>query len=152
MSALTLTSPRVDFFGAYTTRGEGITQATYRYPRVVQTIHTLAKTRPSDDTYLSAQVNCSSSLAINQDKNNHSTTWITAIGGFQGGRLWSESAHGPPECSQGAGEKIKREFVPDLKDTWIHFDLRLFHTTELVTSGSRISIALFSPQLGPEFW
>ena len=33
-------------FGGFTTRGEGITNATFRYPDVVSAIHTLAATRP----------------------------------------------------------------------------------------------------------
>ena len=46
-------------FGAFTTRGEGITQATYRYPRVVKAIHHLASLRSGEarsEGYLSAQV------------------------------------------------------------------------------------------------
>ena len=37
--------PEGRLFGAFTTRGEGITQATYRYPKVVQAIHHLASLR-----------------------------------------------------------------------------------------------------------
>ena len=53
--------------GAYTTRGEGIAQATYRFPLIVKAIHRLAKTRPgggADEAYLSAQLNSAVFLPI----------------------------------------------------------------------------------------
>ena len=38
--------PRGRLPGGFTTRGEGITNATFRYPEVVSAIHVLAATRP----------------------------------------------------------------------------------------------------------
>ena len=42
--------PRGRLFGGFATRGEGITNATLRYPDVVSAIHLLAATRPKDFT------------------------------------------------------------------------------------------------------
>ena len=57
--------PRGRLFGGFTTRGEGITNATFRYPEVVSAIHVLAATRPKGFTsgsYLCVQLNAASSL------------------------------------------------------------------------------------------
>ena len=71
--------PRGRLFGAFTTRGEGITQATFRFPEIVSAIHLLASSRPSGfttESYMSAQLNASSSLPIHKDKNNFSRSWL----------------------------------------------------------------------------
>ena len=50
--------PRGRLFGGYTTRGEGLTIASYRFPQIVSAIHSIASTSPSgftDEPYLSAQ-------------------------------------------------------------------------------------------------
>ena len=52
--------PEGCLFGTFTTRGEGTTQASCRYPLVAQATHTLVATRPSeagDEGYLSPQLN-----------------------------------------------------------------------------------------------
>ena len=70
MCALTKV-PHGWLFGAFTTRGEGITQATFRFPLAIAAIMYLAATRGaaySDEGFLSAQLNCSTSLPIHQDK------------------------------------------------------------------------------------
>ena len=59
-----------------------MTIASYRFPQVVSAIHDIASTRPSgftDEPYLSAQVNASTSLPVDKDKNNHSFTWLIAL-------------------------------------------------------------------------
>ena len=94
--------PEGRLFGAFTTRGEGITQATYRYPKVLKAIHHLATLRSGEaenEGYLSAQVNRAKRLQVHKDKNNHSTSWLIALGDFTGGRLWLEDPlgqHPPP--------------------------------------------------------
>ena len=63
--------PEGRLFGAFTTRGEGITQATCRYPKVVQAIHHLASLRGGEascEGYLSAQVNRAKRLQVHKDK------------------------------------------------------------------------------------
>ena len=63
--------PRGRLFGAFTTRGEGITQASSRFPEIVSAIHLLASTRPSGFTsepYMAAQLNASPSLPLHKDK------------------------------------------------------------------------------------
>ena len=67
--------PRGRVFGGFTTRGEGITNVTFRYPDVVSAIHLLAATRPQGFTAepsLCAQLNAASSLPVHKDKNNFS--------------------------------------------------------------------------------
>ena len=57
--------------------------ASYRFPEFIFAIHSLAATRPSgfaDEPYLSAQLNSAMSLPVHKDKNNHSLTWLIAIG------------------------------------------------------------------------
>ena len=81
--------PEGRFFGAFTTRGEGITQATYRYPRVVEGIHHSASLRDGEaktEGYLSAQVSRAKRLQVNKDKNNHNTSWLIALEDFTGRR------------------------------------------------------------------
>ena len=62
-------TPRGRLFGGYTTRGEGVTMASYRFPEVISAIHSIAATRPSgfaDEPYLSAQLNSAMSLPSSQ--------------------------------------------------------------------------------------
>ena len=95
--------PEGRLFGAFTTRGEGITQATYRYPKVVQAIHHLASLRGGEascEGYLSAQVNRAKRMQVHKDKNNHSTSWLIALGDFTGGRLWLEDPLGQHQVKQ----------------------------------------------------
>ena len=90
--------PEGRLFGAFNTRGEGATQATHSDPQVVKTIHHLASLRDGEaqsEGCLSAQVNRAKKLQVHKDKNNHSTSWLTALGNFTGGRLWLE----PTSCS-----------------------------------------------------
>ena len=73
-------TPRGRLFDGYTTRGEGVTMASYRFP-VISAIHSIAATQPSgfaDEPYLSAQLNSAMSLPVHKDKNNHSMTWLIA--------------------------------------------------------------------------
>ena len=98
--------PHGRLFGAFTTRGEGITQAIFRFPLAIAAIMCLAATRGaaySDEGFLSAQLNCSTSLPIHQDKNNHGDSWLTGLGDYEGGRLWVESPFGiypPPNATE----------------------------------------------------
>ena len=138
-------------FGAYTTRGEGVTQATFRFPLAVAAIMCLAATRGSlgtDEGFLSAQVNCATSLPIHQDKNNHSDTWVTAMGDYQGGRLWVESpigAYPPPNPTEPWHHNLRGDYF-DIHNAWVKFSPRCYHAVEQVTSGKRVSLALFSPR------
>ena len=87
-------TPRGRLFGGYTTRGTGVTHATFRFPDVLKAIMSLSSTRPKDFTnapFLSAQLNAATSLLVHKDKNNLSRSWLIAFGDFTGGRLWVES-------------------------------------------------------------
>ena len=125
--------------------------ASYRFPEVISAIHSIAATRPSgfaDEPYLSAQLNSAMSLPVHKDKNNHSMTWLIALGNFTGGRLWIESpvgTHPPPLPRNSVEKKLRGEYL-DTKNTWICFDPQLYHAVEPVTSGVRVSLALFTPK------
>ena len=144
-------TPRGRLFGAYTRRGSGITHASLKYPDVLNAIHNIALTRPRDfttDPYMSAQLNDAISLPVHKDKNNLSMTWLIAFGDFTGGRLWLESPIGtePPPAPQTAWEKNLRGEYHSVLNTWVRFDPQLYHAVEPITSGSRRSLALFTPK------
>ena len=143
--------PEGRLFGAFTTRGEGITQATYRYPKVVQAIHHLASLRGGEascEGYLSAQINRAKRLQVHKDKNNHSTSWLIALGDFTGGRLWLEDPLGqhPPPNVTSEWQKSLRGSYYNVHNTWFKFDPTKYHAVEEVKSGTRTSVALFSPR------
>ena len=130
--------PEGRLFRAFTTRGEGITQATYRYPKVVQAI----------EGYLSAQVNRAKRMQVHKDKNNHSTSWLIALGEFTGGRLWLEDPLGqhPPPSVTSEWQKGLRGSYHNVHNTWFKFDPTKYHAVEEVKTGVRTSVALFSPR------
>ena len=143
--------PRGRLFGGFATRGEGVTNATFRYPEVVSAIHVLAATRPKGFTaepYLCVQLNAASSLPLHKDKNNFSRSWLLGLGDYEGGRLWVESPVGtdPPPCAVNSWQKALRGEFIDVRDKWTQFDPQLYHCVEPVTRGERRSIALFSPR------
>ena len=113
--------------------------------------HDIASTRSpgfTEEPYLSAQVNTSTSLPVHKDKNKHSFTSLIAFGNFTGGRLWIESpigTHPPPNPRNAAERKLRGEYHNTHK-TWMCFDPQLYHALEEVTSGNRVSIALFTPK------
>ena len=138
-------------FGGFATRGEGITNATFRYPEVVSAIHVLAATRPKGFTaepYLCVQLNAASSLPLHKDKTNFSRSWLLVLGDYDGGRLWVESPIGtnPTPCAVNSWQKALRGEFIDVKNKWTQFDPQLYHCVEPVTRGERRSIALFSPR------
>ena len=133
-------------FGAFTTRGEGITQATFRFPEIVS-----ASSRPSGFTtepYMSAQLNASSSLPIHKDKNNFSRSWLIGFGSCEGGRLRVEDPLGtePPPCISADWQKALRGCYHDVRGTWVQFDPQLYHCVEPVKKGERRSVALVTPR------
>ena len=143
--------PEGRLFGAFTTRGEGVTQATFRFPLAVTALMKLASTREgpcADEGFLSAQMNCGISLPVHKDKKNHGETWLIGLGDYKGGRLWIESPcgrHPPPIITKKWQESLRGDLV-DVRDKWFKFDPRCYHAVEPVTGGRRVSIALFSPR------
>ena len=132
--------PEGRLFGAFTTRGEGITQATFRFPLAVKALMVLASTREgpcADEGFLSAQVNCGISLPVHKDKNNHGETWLIGLGDYTGGRLWIESPcgqHPPPVIARKWQESLRGDLV-DVRNKWYRFDPRCYHAVEPVESG-----------------
>ena len=116
--------PQGRLLGAYTTRGEGIAQATYRFPLIVKAIRR------------SAQLNSAVFLPIHQDKRNYGKTWLIALGSFTGGGLWLESPVGsfPPLCAKEQWQKNLRGDYHDVSNNWHNFDPTLYHAIEPVTS------------------
>ena len=77
--------PRGRSLGGFTTRGDGITDATLRFPEVLSTIHLLASSRPKGfiaEPYLSAHLNAATSSPLRRDKNNFSRSWLLGIGNY----------------------------------------------------------------------
>ena len=146
-------TPRGRLFGAYTTRGVGITHAAFRFPEVTQALISFASSRPRDfaqEPFLSAQLNAARSLPVHKDKNNHSMSWLIAFGDFSGGRLWIESplgSHPPPNPTCDWQKKLRGDYI-DVRNRWVSFDPSTYHAVEDVTSGTRRSLTLFSPK----FW
>ena len=99
-------------FGAFTTRGEGITQATFRFPLAVKALMMLASTREgscADEGFLSAQVNSGISLPVHKDKNNPWRNLVDRLRGLRGWKLWIESPcgkHPPPVIARKWQEEI----------------------------------------------
>ena len=82
--------PQARLFGAFTSRGEGITQATFRFPLAITANMCLAATRAAaktDEGFLSAQLN------IHQDKNNYGDSWLTGLGDYEGSKVPLELIH-----------------------------------------------------------
>ena len=142
--------PEGRLFGAFTARGEGITQATHRYPKAVQAIHHLASLRGGEaksEGYLSAQVNRAKRLQVHKDKSNHSTSWLIALGDFTGGRLWLVDPLGqhPPPCVTSEWQKRVRGSFHNVHDNWFKFDPTKHHAVEILLSGSMVSGVLETP-------
>ena len=90
------------------------------------------------------------SLPVHKDKNNLSRSWLIAFGDFTGGRLWVESplgSHPPPNPNCDWQKKLRGDFY-DVQNKWVCFDPSLYHAMEEVRSGTRRSLALFTPK----FW
>ena len=52
----------------------------------------------------------------------------------------------PPPCTKEQWQKSLRGDYHDVSNKWLNFDPTLYHAVEPVTSGHRVSIALFSPK------
>ena len=87
-------------------------------------------------------------MQVHKDKNNHSTSWLIALGDFTGGRLWLEDPLGqhPPPCVTSEWQKGLRGSYHNVHNTWFKFDPTKYHAVEEVKSGTRTSVALFSPR------
>ena len=126
-------------------------KSSYRYPKVVRAIHHLASLRGGEaksEGYLSAQVNTAKRLHVHKDKNKHSTSWLIALGDFTGGRLWLEDPLGqhPPPCVTSEWQRDLRGSFHNVHNSWFKFDPTKYHAVEKVKSGTRTSVALFSPR------
>ena len=143
--------PEARLFGAFNTRGEDIASATYRYPKVVEAIHHVARLRDVEarsEGFLSAQVNRAKKLQAHKDKNNQSTSWLIALGDVAGGRLWLEDPldQHPPPCVTSEWQKGLRGSFHNVHNTWFKFDPTKYRAVEEVKSGTCTSVALFSPR------
>ena len=69
-----------------------------------------------DEGYLSTQLSRVKSVPVHKDSNNHSHSWLTALGNFEGGRFWLEGPLGvypPPVITEkltalSEGELLRR--------------------------------------------
>ena len=117
----------------------------------MKAIHHLASLRDGEarsEGYLAAQVNRAKKLQVQKDKNNHTTSWLIALGNFTGGRLWLEDPLGqhPPPVITSKWQKSLRGSFHNVHNTWFKLDPTKYHAMEEVKSGTRTSVALFSPR------
>ena len=87
-------------------------------------------------------------LQVHKDKNNHSTSWLIALGDFAGGRLRLEDPLGqhPPPVVTSEWQKSLRVSFQNVHNTWFKFDPTKYHAVEEVKSDTCTSVALFSPR------
>eukprot|EP00971_Amphidinium_carterae_P327314 6458609-Amphidinium_carterae.1 len=114
--------------GAFTTRGRGITVASYERSPLVDAIHALAKSRPPGlrMPYLAAAIT-RGPVGLHVDK-NYGISMTTSLGEFVGGFLSIQGiAHNP-------------------SGHWIVFDPSAPHEVTPLEWGSRTSITLYSPR------
>eukprot|EP00971_Amphidinium_carterae_P032539 640725-Amphidinium_carterae.1 len=125
-------TPRSRLFGAYCTRGTGITLSTTRYPSIVQACLGIAETRSKRYPFASMQLTTHSYLPCHQDKNNVGCSWLIGLGTYTGGRLWHQTptgAHPPPVTKHDWEKKLRGDYV-DVNHTWHCFDGNLYHAVE----------------------
>ena len=93
-------------------------------------------------------VNRAKRLHVHKDKNNHSTSWLIALGDFAGGRLWLEDPLGqhPPPCVTSEWQRGLRGSFHNVHNAWFKLDPTKYHAVEEVKSGPRTSVLLFSPR------
>eukprot|EP00971_Amphidinium_carterae_P263535 5228263-Amphidinium_carterae.1 len=77
--------PRSRLFGAFCTRGCGITQSTTQYPQVVKACLDAAATRKYSYPFAAMQLTTHTYLPCHQDKNNFGYSWIIGLGEYSGG-------------------------------------------------------------------
>eukprot|EP00971_Amphidinium_carterae_P042186 828954-Amphidinium_carterae.2 len=72
-------------------RGSGVTQATYRFPKLLEARHRLACTRPTSHAtapYAAGQLTQAQFLPCHRDVRNLGISWLIGLGDYEGGRLW----------------------------------------------------------------
>ena len=134
-------TPRGRLFGAYTIGA---------FPKLFRQLSRLPLPGllAMNQSFFFAQLNAANSLPVHKDKNNAGRSWLIAFGDFDGGRLWLELPIGtepPPEPAADWHRKLQGEYHC-VKNKWVCFDPALFHAVERVRSGTRRSLALFSPK------
>eukprot|EP00971_Amphidinium_carterae_P338220 6475462-Amphidinium_carterae.1 len=160
--------PRTELYGAYTSRGVGVTQRTVSRPHVLRAMMRLAKKRERQDEFASCMLThvvAGECFTVHRDMRNHSDTWswVTSCGSYKGngGRLWVASTTGterPPKGLRLPPEfpaSTRGEFLQTYRK-WVRFDAHQWHGVEPVREGERYSVALFSPgylyQLSQSHW
>eukprot|EP00971_Amphidinium_carterae_P313832 6237240-Amphidinium_carterae.1 len=73
--------------GGYTQRGQGITQAAYRHPRILSAVHALATTRENQMAEPYLAVSITSGRTPWHTDQNEGWTSLTAVGSFKGGQI-----------------------------------------------------------------
>eukprot|EP00971_Amphidinium_carterae_P252801 5019086-Amphidinium_carterae.3 len=116
--------PRSRLFGAFCTRGRGITQSTTQYPHIVKACLDVAATRKHAYPFASMQLTTHTYLPCHQDRNNYEFSRIIGLGEYSGGRLWCESPIGshPPPITHHAWQKQLRGDYFDVNHRWHCFD------------------------------
>ena len=138
-------------FGAAVSRGRGITSPTWKFPVLVSAVHLLAACRAVQDPYTTFQVTETplEGLPLHHDRHNKGLSWVCSFGDYVGGDLWVEHRGAyepglvPPPGAVTAQQKKLRGKLVSTRHTWVHFDAHVQHAVTPVTSGRRVSVALY---------
>ena len=138
-------------FGAAVSRGRGITSPTWKFPALLTAVHLLAACRSVHDPYTTFQVTETplEGLPLHHDRHNKGKSWVCSFGDYVGGDLWVEHKGAdepglvPPPGAVTAQQKKLRGRLIDTRHSWVHFDAHMQHAVTPVTSGRRVSVALY---------
>eukprot|EP00971_Amphidinium_carterae_P183811 3648649-Amphidinium_carterae.1 len=122
-------------FGAQVGRGRGISAQDKRWSRVLALIHELGQHRPTRSAYMAVQMNMLTSgnkIKAHVDVKNDGDAWVIAWGNYCGGALWV----------QASDNKWQQR---NAHMQWQRIPMKSMHSVSEVTSGTRISIVLYTP-------
>ena len=137
--------------GPAVSRGRGITSPTWKFPALLTAVHLLAACRSVHDPYTTFQVTETplEGLPLHHDRHNKGKSWVCSFGDYVGGDLWVEHRGAdepglvPPPGAVTAQQKKLRGRLIDTRHSWVHFDAHMQHAVTPVTSGRRVSVALY---------
>eukprot|EP00971_Amphidinium_carterae_P193185 3833919-Amphidinium_carterae.2 len=111
--------------GAYSTRGLGLTKATFnpRHGQLLDLVSRLAGLRPEADFYSSITIkHLQGGLRVHTDGHNARPSWIIGCGSYEGGELWCQSNGGSDSMvDENTGQRLWGR-NHDVKGKWVKFD------------------------------
>ena len=103
---------------------------------------------PCADKGFSLHKNCDVSLPTHKDKNNHGETMVDRLRGLHWWKALDREPFGPASTTNYHAKmgRTSHRRLHRRAPEWLKFDPRCYHAVEPVTSGRRVSLALFSPR------